>query len=51
MTLVEAGRILTQAQFDAYNTNGDDGISVAEIDAQAAVDFAASDRDGDGALN
>lgn len=51
VTVVEAGPLLTKEQFDAYNTNGDDGISMAEVDAQSAIDFASIDRDGDGSLN
>ena len=42
---------LTPEQFAAANTNGDDGLSLEEMQAQAAADFTAADKDGDGKLD
>ena len=49
--MAEATVVMTPEQFAAANTNGDDGLSLEEFQAQATADFAAADRDGDGKLN
>ena len=36
---------MTPEQFAAANTNGDDGLSLEELQAQAAADFAAADKE------
>ena len=51
VTVVESSVALTPEQFAAANANGDDGLSLEELQAQAAADFAAADKDGDGKLD
>jgi hypothetical protein len=51
ITVVESSGYMTPEQFAAANTNGDDGLSQAELAAATRADFAKADLDGDGALN
>jgi hypothetical protein len=51
VTAAEGGEMITAEQFAAANANGDDGLSEQEFMAAVRGDFAAADRDGDGALN
>lgn len=41
---------VTEAMFVMVDTNGDGGISWDEFTAQARIDFATADEDGNGAL-
>ena len=44
------GRILRE-HFDAIDSNGDGGVSKAELEAQGRADYASADTNGDGNLN
>lgn len=44
------GRIIAE-HFKALDTDGNNGVSLAEMETQGRADFASADRDGDGDLD
>jgi Ca2+-binding EF-hand superfamily protein len=51
MTWAEAEGSIIRDHFDAFDADRNGNVTAAEMDARAQADHAASDLDGDGALN